>query len=183
MAKILNNMVLHGVSGGLGGQVVVRQTQRGGVLAANPKDQGDREPTPAQREQRERFRQALAYGRGAQDRDEYQAAAETRKISAFNVATADFLHPPEITEVDAGDYAGHAGEPIHVRAIDDVQVREVRLSIVREDGSLIEAGQAVRSASDLTLWTYTANENADASHVKLVAEAVDLAGRSASREA
>ncbi len=37
MAKIENNLVLYGVSGMLGDQLVVRQTDRGGVLAVRPR--------------------------------------------------------------------------------------------------------------------------------------------------
>ncbi len=67
MAKIRSNMILHGVSGMIGKQIVIRQGKDGrGVLAAPPIVAEDREVSPKQKEQQEKFRQAIFYAKGAQ---------------------------------------------------------------------------------------------------------------------
>jgi hypothetical protein len=80
---------------------------------------------PLQKAHQERFRPAIAFAEGAKVDTEYQTAAKARGQSAFNVAVADFLHPPEIQEIDLSTYQGLAGQTISITATDDVMVKTV----------------------------------------------------------
>ena len=176
MARIENNVFLYGVAGMIGGQMVVRQTSQGGVMAVAPKP-SDKQPTPAQQAQHEKFRLAVMYGKGASGLPEYQTAAQGRGLSAFNVATADFLHPPEITSIDLSGYNGKEGDAIEVRAIDDIAVKKVGIMVVGDQNAVVEQGMMAQSPNDKTLWTYAATKNAGAAHVKVIVDAADLAAQ------
>jgi hypothetical protein len=177
MAKIENNLIIHGLSGMLGKQVVVRRMKNGHyVLAAKPAHRL-REATDAQKQQREKFRQAVLYAKGAKGTAEYRDAAELRCISAFNVAIADFLHPPEIQKIDISAYRGAIDEPIRITAVDDVKVKTVRVMIVNGDGTLVEKGTAVSISENANEWLYTTTCAAGSSSVKIVVDVVDVAGQ------
>ncbi|GAB4379216.1 MAG: hypothetical protein Kow0042_28360 [Calditrichia bacterium] len=178
MAKVAKNLVLHGASGKLGDQIVIKQWRGGTVLAAAPGPR-EGEPTAAQRAQHERFQQAIIYGKAQiadpEAKAEYAAkAGETR--SAFNVAVADFFHAPQIDEIDVTGYSGQAGESIRVRVTDDFKVTQVQLSIVNADGSLVEQGEAVQQANGID-WVYTTTAgNPDISGDKIIVRASDKPG-------
>ena len=91
MAKIQNNLIIHGLSGMLGKQVVVRRMKNGQYVLSAAPNHRSQDVSDAQKEQREKFRQAVLYAKGAQGTAEYQDVAQARGVSAFNVATADFL--------------------------------------------------------------------------------------------
>ena len=121
----------------------------------------------------QRFKEAVAYARKAQANPEYKAEAEARHTTAFKVATADFLHPPEISKVDLDDYHGHVGDSIRIHADDDVSVTMVGVLIVDEENHLIEMGMAWR---DGAAWRYDATHETKAHHVRVVVDAADLPG-------
>jgi len=177
MAIVENNLFLYGLKGKIGGQIVVRQTKRGTVVAVPPRSTEGRELTVGETNQRERFRLGVMYGKGAKDRPEYKEAAIARKISGFNVATADFLHPPEIPEINLAQYSGRQGDTIYARAFDDIEVDRVGIMIVGQDNALVEQGQMARDANDKTLWSYTATAEAGATHVQVIVDAADLASQ------
>ena len=109
MAKVQSNLVIHGLSGMLGKQLVVRRRRNGVyVLSAAP---GARTTVLSDTENGsvEKFRQAVLYAKGAQETPEYEDVAKARDISVYNVAVADFLHPPEIQKIDLSSYHGKAG--------------------------------------------------------------------------
>lgn len=178
MAKVRNNLLLHGVSGMIGGQLVVRKTQNGRyVLSAAPTRAEGREPTAAQKEQQEQFRQAVLYGKGAKNKPEYEEIAKARGVSAFNVATADFFHPPEVKGIDVSAYSGGPGQKISVHAVDDVKVVTVGVLIALDDNTLVEKGQATVSPLDPHLWVYTTTATAPSPSVKILVDVADLAGQ------
>lgn len=174
MAKVRSNLVLHGLSGMLGKQIVIRKSKDGYVLSAAP-DRSGLVMSAAQKAHQDQFRQAIAYSKGARSQPEYEAAAEARGLSTHNVAVADFLHPPEITKLDVSEYHGDVGQPIVITAIDDVKVKSVGVLISAEDGTFVEKGAAQQSTTDATLWTYTTTAKAKTGAVKIVADAADLA--------
>jgi hypothetical protein len=176
MAKIENNMFLYGVGGMIGNQMVIRQTELGAVMAVRPRST-HKAPTPAQEAQHEKFRLAVLYGKGAAGLPEYQKAAASRHISAFNVATADFLHPPEVHDIDLSHYTGKAGDAIEVRAFDDVQVKTVGILIATDQNVVVEQGLMTQVKCDPTKWTYTATKDAGVQHVKVIVDAADLASQ------
>jgi len=177
MAKVRNNLVIHGLSGMLGKQLVIRRQKDGSfVVGAAPKRSDSATLSDAQKAQRQRFRDAVVYARGARGAPEYQEAAKARKTSAHLVAVADFLHPPEIEAIDASGYTGAAGQRITITAIDDVRVKTVGVLISTEDGTFIEKGAAVISPENPSQWTYMATAAASSETVKIVVDVADLAG-------
>jgi hypothetical protein len=177
MAKIESNLVIHGLSGMLGKQVVVRRMKNGQyVLAARPNHRSQ-DVTDAQKEQREKFRRAILYAKGAKGLAEYQDAAESRGVSPFNVAVADFLHPPEIQKIDISAYQGAVNEAIRITAADDVKVKTVGVMIVNDDGTLVEKGTAAPAGENTNDWLYTTKCAAGSSSVKIVVDVADLAGQ------
>jgi hypothetical protein len=181
MAKVSSNVVLHGASGQIGRQIVVHQTDHGIVLGVMPGSRPDAKVTPKQLTWREQFAHAVGYAKGAKDRPEYKPLAASRHYSTFCVATADFLHPPEIVDVDLSHYNGKAGDPIQVRAIDDVQVTEVSLAILTDQSVLVDKGALKRDPIDKTLWHFEASKDAGVVHVKLIVDAADLPGHIAQK--
>ena len=184
MAKAGKNLILYGVSGKIGDQIVIRQ--RGGetiITQAPGKRTG--EPTEAQKKHQEQFQQAIIYGKAAiadeATKEEYQEKAEGMK-TAFNVAVADFLHAPQIDEIDVTNYAGNKGDTIRVRATDDFKVVQVHIEIYNSDGSLVEEGDAVQQENGLD-WIYTCTvDNTDTSGDKIVVKASDKPGNIATGE-
>jgi hypothetical protein len=166
---------MHGLSGMLGKQVVIRKSAAGTyIVAAAPHRRG--EMTEAQKAHQQRFRLAVVYSKGSRSLPEYEAAAAARGLTTHNVAVADFLNPPEITKLDVSAYAGDVGQSIVITAVDDVKVKAVGVLIAAEDGTLVEKGAAVASGTDSTRWTYTTTAKAKAGAVRIVADAADLAG-------
>jgi hypothetical protein len=57
------------------------------------------------------------------------------------------LHVPDIENIDSSGYLGNVGDTIRIIVKDDFMVKEVRLSIVDDDGLLVEEGNAVSDSS------------------------------------
>lgn len=140
------------------------------------------ERTAAQKAQQEKFRRAALYAKGAQGLPEYVAAAKKRGTTAFNIATGDFLRPPEIKRIQLAKYSGKAGDVIKVVALDDILVTAVAITVAA-GGVVIEQGQATRSSLHKALWVYTATQDAAPLPVKVTVTASDLAGNVTSGEA
>jgi hypothetical protein len=176
MAKSAKNIVLHGASGKIGDQIVIRQRHGQTILAQAPGEM-QKPPTPAQ--------QAVVYGRGVMqqpgEKAEYAEKA-AGPISAFNVAVADFMQAPHIDEIDLTGYRGQAGDPIRVRATDDFKVALVRVSIHNADGTLVEEGDAAQQPNKLD-WVYTATAlNNSTVGDKITVRATDKPGRAGEQE-
>ena len=178
MAKVAKNIVLFGASGKLGDQIVIRQ--RGGqtILSQVPGER-ETEPTEAQKVQQQRFQQAVIYGKSQvadeAAKAEYAAKAEGLK-TAFNVAVADFLHAPDVDEIDVISYHGAVDDTIRVRVTDDFKVEQVQVSILNSDGTLVEEGDAAQQDNEID-WVYiatTTNENTEGD--KIVVMAADKPG-------
>jgi hypothetical protein len=176
MAKLCGNLVLDGISGRVGEQLVVRNTKHGQVLCIRPR-KPSRPLSPAQLAQQRRFADAIAYASANADHPAYAERALQRGVAPRIVATADFLHPPEIRDIDLSRYHGKAGDTIEALATDDVLVERVGIAIVGPDNVLIERG-AMRLVRGCR-WTfaYQATRDADVGHVRVIVDAADLAGQ------
>jgi hypothetical protein len=178
MAKIVNNLVLHGISGMIGKQLVIRKLKGGEyVLSSAPAGTEGQEATPKQKQHQEHFRKAVLYAKAAKNKPEYLALAKARGVSSFNVATADFFHPPEILDIDVSAYTGAVGESITIKAVDDVKVTTVGVLIADDNNTLIEKGQASVSPQDPHVWVYTTTAVSPAPTVKVIIDVADLAGQ------
>ena len=136
MAKAAKNLILHGASGKIGDQIVIRQ--RGGkVILSQAPGARTKEPSEEQKAHQAKFQQAVLYARmqmaDATAKAEYVAKADEAS-NAYNVAVADFFHAPDIDEIDVTNYRGSVGDTIRIRATDDFKVKQVQVTISNADG-------------------------------------------------
>jgi hypothetical protein len=156
MAQTKDNLVVDGMSGKLGKHLVFRNIGGDTFVAKAPRVT-EKEPTSAQLAHQDRFQKAVLYGQSVvadpQLKKEYQAAAKPRQ-SAFNVATADFMHAPDILEIDISEYNGQPGQHIKFKVTDDFKVKMATVLIQNPDGSVVEEGSAIQIANTAD-WVYT----------------------------
>ena len=164
MAKVKLNPVLEQMRGQIGDLVFKHYS--GDVVVGRKPDRSGVQPTDAQLQHQERFRQAVLYGQLVMaDPDKKALYAEAAKASGkplFSLTIADFFNAPAVDEVDLSAYAGQVGNPIMVRAHDDFAVVSVHVSITKSSGEAIESGEAVQThpnpvqgASRSGRWVYT----------------------------
>ncbi|MCX6247013.1 MAG: hypothetical protein NTW10_04715 [Bacteroidetes bacterium] len=144
MTKANDNIVVRGLRGKFGNQVVFRLLNGETIMANVPaKKKKKRKPTEKQQAVRERFQEAHKWAawvlRDPETLAFYRNAARMG-MTAHATAMTDYLRPPRVTEIDASCYNGHAGDPVVVTATDDFRLKEVRVRITRPDGRLIEEG-------------------------------------------
>jgi len=134
------------------GDLVFKHYSDAVVVGSKP-DRSGVQPTDAQLQHQERFRQAVLYGQLVMADPEKKALyAETAKASGkplFSLAIADFFNAPAVDEVDISAYAGEVGNPIAVRAHDDFA--SVHMSITKSSGEVIESGEAVQTPPNETV--------------------------------
>ena len=175
MAKVLNNIIMQGLSGSLGNQLVIRQGKGGQTIVATMSTTG-RNFSATQLAQQEAFRHAIAYAKSAKEETIYLTKAQGTTMSAFNVAVADWFNQPEVLEINIDGWTGDPGQTIRVKAQDDTSVTKVHVQIVDVDGNIFEEGDAVQA--DGLWWDYTTTSTVDrpvAANV-LKATAYDLPG-------
>jgi len=177
MAKVLNNLIMKGLSGSLGNQIVLRQGKGGRTIVAAKPGNVTRTFNPSQLAQQEAFRKAIAYARSAKAEAVYLTKAQGTNLSAFNVAIADWFSAPEVLEIDTENWTGTVGQVIRVKAQDDTQVTKVSVQIVDAQGNVLEEGEAVQA--DGLWWAYTTTTTvADPATSGINAKAYDLPGNS-----
>jgi hypothetical protein len=174
MAKVRNNVIVRGLSGSFGDQMVIKIDKAGRTIVSNkPEFDEDRAFTPAQQAQQERFREARAYAKDAKDLEVYAQKAEGTPMSSSNIAMADWFHAPEIKEIDLSDWTGQIGQCIRIQAMDDVEVKQVSVVITDENDAVLEQGAA--SKEDAVWWMYRTTATATG-NPKVLAAAEDLPG-------
>jgi hypothetical protein len=180
MAKVKLNPIIDQVHGTFG-DLVFRRVEGQTVIARRPDTSGVT-PTPGQEAQRARFRDAAFYGRVVmQDPDAlafYEAVAARRRKPVFAVIVGDFLNAPVVDAIDADAYTGTTGDPLVIRAHDDVEVTGVTVVIADADGNVLESGPA---APDEWRWRYVAQTDVPAgTEVDITATATDRPGNTGS---
>lgn len=163
MAKVINNPVVRGISGGIG-NVVFRQMPNGETWVSGKQNFDKRKFSKGQKEHQSRFQRAAAYAReAAKTQSVYaQLAAGTVK-SPYNWALSDWFHPPVIHSIERKD------GKIRVHATDNVLVSKVVVRVLDAEGNVIEKGEARQIES--SEWEYVCEAVG-----KVMAEAWDLAG-------
>lgn len=160
MAKSENNVLTHGMSGKIGDLLVFRNVNGKTIVSKAPaKPKG--EPSEKQQQHRERFQEAVIYGKTVQLTPELKALYEsslTEGQSIYQVALADFLKAPAIKQVDVNHYTGAIGSTLSVRVTDDFMVKAVHVAIVGSNGDTLEQGEALCQPNGLD-WLYTATTN------------------------
>ena len=174
MAKVRNNIVIQGLSGSLGDQIVIKQDKAGRtIVGVSPNFDPNRSFSEAQLNRQEKFREAVEYAKDSKNQEVYINKAEGTTKSPYNVAMADWFHGPEILELDVSGWNGGAGEVIRIRAMDNVQVTQVNVVITDGANNVIEQGAATDSAG--AWWSYTTTQSA-AEGTRIVVTAKDLPG-------
>jgi hypothetical protein len=114
----------------------------------------------AQAHQQERFGEAAAYAKSAladpAKREFYETVAKEKDIPAFPLAVADYLNVSSFKPLDLSQYKGRVGDPILIRAVDDLGLVSVEVAIDAIDGTDIEKGMAVETGVRSGYWVYTA---------------------------
>lgn len=164
MAKVRKNIIIEGISGKLGGQLVFRNLKDGRTIVATVPDFSNRVLSTDQKAHHSKFKAASAYAKVAQFREPTYArlAAGTMK-TAYNIALADHFHPPVIHAVK------REGSRLKIHATDNVLVMGVMVTVIDADGKVLEKGEAVKGDADW--WEYVPQGAG-----KIVMEARDLAG-------
>jgi len=164
MARVRRNALIDGLSGMIGDQLVFRTLRDGRTIVCAKPDFSKRVLSADQKAHHAKFKQAAAYARHAARSEPLyaQLAAGTMK-TAYNVALADFFHPPVIQGVKWD------GSVVMIHATDDVRVAGVRVTILDEAGMALEQGEALPAQGDT--WRYQARQTGIAQ-----VEVWDLAG-------
>lgn len=179
MPKIGNNPILKKVSGMLGDTIVFRQGPDGPIMANAPKK--PKTVNQAQIALRERFLNAVQYGRRQMTKPEAKALYETgvdrKRKSAYTVAVSDYLAAPQIKQIDTDQYQGVIGQSINVHAADDFKVASVLVVIQTATGTEIERGEATLSEELRDVWIYTTKaENISLTDTLITVTAKDIPG-------
>lgn len=157
MAKVTFHCVIEGIRGTLDGFTFKRHGKN--TIVTRRATHADTEWSPKVVAHRGRFRKAVEYGKQVDAdpelREEYLKIREkqrkwTTPINAM--AIGDYFHPPEIVEIDAGNYRGEAGDEITIYAVDDVGVASVEVVLMDEHGIVLEQGPARQAGR----WHYKA---------------------------
>ena len=159
MPKIKLNPMFAEVSGTMGG-LVFKKSKRGEAIVASRPRKSSAAPSEAQKAQRQRFADAVAYAHHALKDEElaavYRLAGMEKGLTAFNAAVTDFLNKPSIQGIDLSDYGGQPGQAISFWTKDDTAVVSARVTVMDSDGRTLESGDAVESESGTGAWVYTA---------------------------
>ena len=127
MAKVKLNPVLEQMRGQIGDLVFKHYS--GDVVVGRKPDRSGVQPTDAQLQHQERFRQAVFYGQLVMADPEkkalYAEAAQASGKPLFSLTIADFFNAPAVDEVDLSAYTRGVGNPIAVRTHDDFAVVRV----------------------------------------------------------
>jgi hypothetical protein len=178
MAKVRKNIIIQGLSGDLGKQLRIRTGKISGRTNVFAKFdfETEREDSPAQQAHKQAIREAAAYAHANKGNPIYIAKAKSKKgkeRQPYNVAMADWFHPPRILEIDLRGWRGAADQVIRILAVDDVQVAGVRIEISDETGAVVEAGEAIQN---YTQWWEYAVQGAMRGERSVTVFASDLPG-------
>lgn len=161
------------------GKLVFKERQGMDIVAEKP-DQVNQPNTPAQMVQRENFRQAAAYAKGAMANPQvnaaYSAKAKELHSSPIAVAVKDWMTEPQVTAIDLSHYSKHVGDAIYIAAQDDFEVTGVAVAIEDSTHTPVESGTATFDAASGS-WKYLAKVDASAkSGLTVTATASDRPG-------
>ena len=157
MTKVRFHGPIAGFSGAMGEMVFADNEEKNRTVAYM---KSHRPLSEAQLNQRERFSEAAAYAKSAladpARREVYLAVAQERDTPAFSLAVGDYLNLPEIKPLDLSEYKGQVGDPILIRAVDDIGFADLEVELTAIDGTPIEKGKAVEVGVRTGHWVYTA---------------------------
>lgn len=181
MAIVKRNIIVEGLSGSLGGQLVFQRGRGGRTIVRAMPTPSERPPTESQLTTRARFAQASAYARQAKDHAIYVEKARGTNKSAYNVAVADWFRPPDVVHIDLSQWHGGIGETLRMQVQDNVYVEHVNVLITDENGEMVETGSASAEANGIW-WQYVTTVDHPGGNAMVVVSASDLPGNEGSLE-
>ena len=159
MTKVRFHGPVAGFSGAMG-EMVFADTETKNRTVAYMKKR--RPPTQAQLDHRARFAECARRAEAALTDPAtyafYAAIAKERDTTAQIVAFTDFLVLPSFKPLNLSRYQGQVGDKLTIRAVDDLGMAEVNVSIVAQDGTPIEQGKAAEDGIRTGYWTYVATQ-------------------------
>ena len=180
MAKAKLHPVLEELRGQLGDLVFKKYGDRI-VVSRKPNFEGV-EWSEAQQAARSRFGEAVAYARQAKTHPVYERKAADEGRSAYHVALADRLRPPEVMTIDLSGWTGAAGETVRAQARDEVKVETVWFAVIGQDGAVLDGGAGVEEPGG-GWWAYETQTPHPGGQGRVVVAARDLAGNQTERMA
>ena len=169
MAKVKSSSFIEKLSGKYG-DAVFRQMKDGRIIICHKPDFSNRQFSQDQLDHQDLVKLAAAYGKVAsKEHPIYAKKAEGTKKNAYNVAFADWFHPPVVHGIR------YAADEFRVEVRDDVMVTHVRLTILDAEGNILEQGDAKLHYGPF--WEYQ-----PVSMGRIRVEAWDLPGNVASHE-
>ena len=179
MTKVLFHGSIKGFRGRIG-DMIFRQLPDGSTIVTQaPKKKNSRQKkraklkrSPAQRAHNDRFRESITYARHAAKVQPVYAelAALAPMKTAYNFAIKDWWQAPEIHCIERGEGC------IRVQATDNILVTKVCVTVLDEQGTVLEQGEAIRTEGDW--WEFSPQAKGS----KIVAQAWDLANNKAKLE-
>jgi hypothetical protein len=160
MAIVDNNIIIEGIKGKLGKMLVFRQRNGKTIVSAMPQKTNS-PPSPAQKTRRTKFKQAVQYAQSVMQNPETSAWYTARlgaHQSVYHAALSDYLHAPQIVNIDVASYQGKAGDQILIELAPKSRATTVTLSLYHPEGQLAEEAPALPCTEDTT-WIYTARQS------------------------
>ncbi len=163
MAKVKKNPIVRGISGKIG-NLVFRPMPNGETYVSSVPNFDKRKFSKGQKNHQSRFKLAVAYAReAAKSQPIYAKLAEGTVMSAYNFALSDWFNPPVIHTIERKDGR------VRVQASDNVMVVKVAVTVLDEDGKVVEKKEAVPVEKDWWVVDLVGEG-------KVTAEAWDMAG-------
>jgi len=185
MAIIKENDITEGMSGKFGRKIVFRVVK--GVTLATRRSNHERVFTEKQLAHRERFRLAASYAKAKmQDpvaKAEYRTmAGDEAFANAFSTAVKDYMVPPKIVSINVSDFTGATGSIIPIKVSDNAKTIRIKVSILLNDGTVVESGDATLTRGD-DAWKYiTTQLLSSVAGSKIVVTAIDRPGNETVQE-
>lgn len=171
MAKVRRSAIFTRMSGTIDQNHYVRTTRDGRTIISLKPDFGNRQFSEAQLSTQSRIQQAAAYAKAAcKENPIYAMKAEGTAQNAYNVALADWMKPPVVHRIERLE------NRIRVQASDNVSVAKVTVTVVDDQGNVLEQGGA--NQVNEMFWEYVPR-----SEGRLLIEASDLPGNRTTAEA
>lgn len=170
------NLFTEGVNGSTKNMTITKR-QSGDYIMHHRRGPNTKGLSKKQEAVQERFKLATLYAKSIMNNPEKRAlydAAIRPDFSAYTLAVADALRVPKVHEINTDNYTGTAGQLINVVATDDFKVTNVKVSIYKSTGELLESGEAIVQETGKD-WVYTTTiANDELAGSKVVAVALDL---------
>jgi hypothetical protein len=193
MARIVLNPAIQIISGDVGGFIYRQQADGTLILAKQRLPDPDREPTEAQAQQLQRFKEASARYTRLMENSGTQAAYQQLmtergiKYSVRALVMGDIMGAPKIDTIDLSHYQGAVGDSIRVLAEDSVGVSRLTLSVYDTTASqVVESGEKAFTSqiASTVEWEYTVTVAVPADHaIEVRVAAYDLAGNQIEKNA